>query len=460
MIAPARTAALEVLLAVASGRRTLPDALARTSATLGDERDRALAADISAGTLRWRGAIDHVIGLVASRPLTRVDADVLEILRLSTYQLLHLTRVPASAVVHDGVELARARGHASAAGFVNAVLRKVTSRPQAGLLPSRPAASGTPPHPALRKEAESYLSTTLSHPLWLVRRWLDRYGFDATEAWCTFNNTRAPVTLRANTLRVDRAGLASLLETYGVQTAPTRLAPDGLVVLAGHPLRTPAAGQGLFFVQDEASQLVALLAEARPGDEVLDACAAPGGKTVAMAAAMRDTGRLVAMDVRQRRMRVLRETVAASGAASVHLVQADLGRGLPFGTQFDCVLVDAPCSGLGTLRRDPEIRWRRAEAELPRLAARQTRLLAEAARHVRPEGRLVYATCSSEPEENEAVVTRFLETHPEFARAAWRDGAPPEVFAPVLDPAGALRTAPHLHALEAFFGLVLGRRRL
>jgi 16S rRNA (cytosine967-C5)-methyltransferase len=459
MIAPARTAALEVLHSVAQGHRTLPDALARACSTLDDDRDRALTSDIATGTLRWRGAIDHVLRQVASRPLDQLDPEVLEILRLSTYQLQHLSRVPHSAVVHDAVNLARARGHAKAAGFVNAVLRRIAAGADAHLLPARPTAGGAAPPPP-RALAEAYLSTTLSHPRWLVGRWLDRFGFEATEAWCAFDNSRAPVTLRANTLRVSREVLAERLDGCGVQTTPTRFAPDGLVVAAGHPLRTALATQGLFVVQDEASQLVALLAEAARGDQILDACAAPGGKTTAMAAAMGDTGRLVAVDVRPRRMRVLKETLAASGATCVHLVQADLGRGLPFASAFDCVLVDAPCSGLGTLRRDPEIRWRRTRADLSRFAARQAQFLDQAAGFVRPGGRLVYATCSSEPDENEHVVARFLEAHPEYCPAAWRHGRPPAALVPVLDPNGMLRTWPHQHGLEAFFGVVLGRRRL
>ena len=197
------------------------------------------------------------------------------------------------------------------------------------------------------------------------------------------------------------------LAAEAVVVRPARFAPDGFLVEEGHPLSGAGFDEGWFVVQDEASQLVALLAGTHPGPRVLDACASPGGKTTAIAAAMNDTGLLVACDVRSRRVELLRRTVAASGASRVRIVQADLLTPLPFGEVFDCVLVDAPCSGLGTLRRDPDIRWRRRESDLAPLAEAQLVMLGHAAEAVAPGGRLVYATCSSEPEENEAVADRL-----------------------------------------------------
>jgi 16S rRNA (cytosine967-C5)-methyltransferase len=458
MIAPARRAAFGVLREVASGQRTLPDALARAASHLGDERDRALAAEITTGTLRWQGALDHVIARLASRPLAEVDGDVLLVLRLSAYQLRHLERVPGSAVVHDAVELIRQAGHPAATRFVNAVLRTLAAGPRDAPLPARPAADELDPLAGgERVEAIAYLSTALSHPAWLVSRWLDRYGFARTEAWCEFNNGHAPLTLRANTLATTREALAADLESHGVATEPTRYAPHGLRVTRGQPLRTPLSGAGHFFVQDEASQLVTGMAAARPGQSVLDTCAAPGGKTVALAADMKDTGRIVAVDLRPRRMRLLARTVRESGARCVRLVQADLERGLPFAAGFDCVFVDAPCSGLGTVRRDPEIKWRRHEADLAPLAARQLRLLAEAATHVAPGGRLVYATCSSEPDENDAVVARFLDAHPGYRRIDPRVESAATPVAPLLEPDGTLRTDPARHGLEAFYAVAMRR---
>jgi 16S rRNA (cytosine967-C5)-methyltransferase len=446
MIAPARQAAYDVLRAVTAGRADLPTALARARTRLADERDRALAGEIAAGTLRWMGAFDHVIAAFTPRPLARLDPEVLDILRLSAFQLLHLDRVPASAAVNDAVSLTRKAGKASAAGMVNALLRRISRERDALPLPARPADPAGD-----RAAARAYLSVTLSHPGWLVERWLDRYGFEATEAWARFDNAPAALTLRANGLVNSRDDLAAALAAHGVVAEPARFAPDALLVRAGNPLLTPLAGSGRFVVQDEASQLVACFAGPRPGAVVLDACASPGGKTTAMAAMMRDEGRIVACDMRERRVGLLAGAVAESGASNVRIVQADVARPLPFGPVFDLVLLDAPCSGLGTLRRDPEIRWRRTPDELPRLAGVQRAMLGQAVDVLKPGGRLVYATCSSEPDENEAVVARMLE---EDARLA-PTGDFPEPLGRFRTPAGHLRTLPFTDGLEAFFAAML-----
>jgi 16S rRNA (cytosine967-C5)-methyltransferase len=445
MIAPARTAALEVLRAVNSRRSDLPSALARVRAHLPDERDRALAGEIATGTLRWQAAFDHVVSVFAGRPAAKLDPEVLDILRMTAFQLLHLARVPASAAVHDAVSLTRKVGKSSAAGLVNAVLRRISRERTKLPLPARTADSSA--------GALSYLSIALSHPEWLVGRWLARFGFDAAEAWARFNNEPAALTLRVNTLMTDRETLTKRLQEHDVRVEPARYAPDGLCVRSGNPLGTPLAAEGLFLVQDEASQLVALLTGVRPGERVLDACAAPGGKTTAMAAAMRNRGRIIATDVRGRRVDLLARTVRTSGATSVTVVQADASGTLPFHTSFDCVLLDAPCSGLGTIRRDPDIRWRRLETDLGALASTEGAMLDQAAAVVAPGGRLVYATCSSEPEENEEVVRRFLDRTPAF-RAAAVELVPPSLR-PFLDNEGYFRTLPFRDGLEAFFGAIL-----
>ena len=449
MIARARVAAFEILRAVSSERADLPSALALARESLDDDRDRALAGEIASGVLRHRSAIDRLIATFAKRDVKRLDPEVLTILRLSCYQLLHLTRVPAAAVVDDAVDLTRRAKKRSATGFVNAVLRTLSRNRNDLPLPARPSDASD------RDAALEYLTVTLSHPRWLAARWLDRIGFERAEQWMQFNNQPARLTLRVNRLKTTPEVLVERLDREDVAVAHGRWAPDALIVTQGRALHTDLAVDGSFVVQDEASQLVALLAGSSPGTRVLDTCASPGGKTTAMAATMHGRGLLVACDVRDARIALLTRTVAASGATNVRVVQADLAEPLPFSGGFDCVMVDAPCSGLGTLRRDPDIRWRRNEADLVPLAAAQARMLRNAAASVAVGGRLVYATCSSEPEENDAVVDALLAAGAPFRAVDAREisGVP----AGAIDSAGRLRTTPDQHGLECFFGAVLQR---
>jgi 16S rRNA (cytosine967-C5)-methyltransferase len=457
VISRARHEAYRALRAVHASRADLPDVLAATRDRLSDVRDRALAAEIVLGTLRWRAALDHVLARFVRQPLTRLDAEVLDLLRMAAYQRLFLARVPASAIVNDAVELARMAGKSSATGLVNAVARR---------LPDRISDAGLPPPPKLgpherapgaelrgppREQALAYLSASCSLPRWLAERWLDRLGFDAATSWASFALVPAPLMLRVNTMRTSGAALTAALRAEGVEVEPARFAPEGLLVATGNPLQSPLAAAGDFVVQDEASQLVPLVAGAAAGERIFDACASPGGKTLALLSAVGPRGLVVAADVRQRRIALLRETLARAGAPATPIVQLDLTGGLPFGEVFDCVLVDAPCTGLGTIRRDPDIKWRRDVEAITRAAALQRRILREAARAVRPGGRLVYATCSSEPEENDDVVRRFLGEEPAFQLER------PELIgtaAAVLDDV-FLRSTPDRHGLEPFFGALL-----
>ncbi|HWJ57655.1 MAG TPA: transcription antitermination factor NusB [Vicinamibacterales bacterium] len=440
--APARVAAFRTLARVRAGA-TLADALARERETLGDARDRSLAHDLATGVLRWRSALDAALATASSRAIARVDPDVLDILRLGVYQMRYRDRLPAHAVVSDAVALTRLAGHTSAAGFVNAVLRRLgTTGP-------------TPPDDATLAAASlDALATQFAHPGWLVARWTARLGVEAAIAWMRFDNEPAPLTLRTLPSAGTRDALADRLAAAGVSATPTRWARDGLVVTDGNPLDagTPAG----FIVQDEASQIVGELAAAWPARRRLDVCAAPGGKTLALWAA-REAGQVVAGDRRPRRVRLLREMLGRAGARDIPIVQHDAAGPLPYRDVFDLVLVDAPCSGLGTLRREPDLKWRRTEAELASMAAVQSRMLVHAARVVAPGGVLVYATCSSEPDENDAVADAFLRAHPAFEPA----GAPPAAPAGVgglLTEEGRLHTSPVAHGLEAFFAAAFRRR--
>jgi 16S rRNA (cytosine967-C5)-methyltransferase len=448
MTAPARTAAYHALRAISGQGQDLPAALAHSRRTLEDDRDRALTAEIVTGTIRWLRSLDFLIEHFAKRPLRRVDPEVAAILRLSAYQLLHLDRVPASAVVDDAVDLARTARKPSATGFVNAVLRSLLRQRHELPLPARPEDGS-------REQQAVYLGITHSHPGWLVDRWLSRHGFEAAEAWTRFNNDTPALTVRVNTLRVSVDDAMRALAADGVETERARYAPAGLIVTSGNPLRRPA--DGLVFVQDEASQLVPLLVDAQAGEHVLDLCASPGGKTTAMAAAMNDRGTIVATDVRARRIDLLRQTVRDSGARSVRIVRLGATGELPFARRFDRVLVDAPCSGLGTIRRDPDIRWRRSEGDLPQMARQQLELLVRASDVVRDGGRLVYATCSSEPEENEQVVDAFLAARPEFSLVDLTAAGLPKAVTALVDRRGMFRTLPFRDGLEAFFAAALRR---
>lgn len=426
MIAPARRAAFDALLAHEARGADLPTALATARRGLTDSRDHTLATELVSGTVRMRRAIDYQLALRTSRPLASLDLAVLTTLRMGGFQLLYLDRVPASAAVHDAVDLAARAGTTSARGFVNAVLR--------GLSRDRTRLAWP------EGDSPAALGTRFSHPDWLVARWLERYGPDRTVRWLAFNNQPARMCLAANRGRCTRAELAARLETEGVTTRPTLRAANGLIVVDGAALAAPSFADGWFVVQDEASQLIASLAPVGPGARVLDLCASPGGKTVALAAAAGEAGRVVACDVRPRRVRLLRTTIARTGLATVAIVQVPGSGTLPFADgAFDVVLVDAPCSGLGTLRRDPDIRWSREPQDLERFARQQRQLLHESSRLVRAGGALVYATCSSEPEENDAVVAAFVAERPEFV------------------PSLTHRTLPPDDQLEAFYGAVIAR---
>jgi 16S rRNA (cytosine967-C5)-methyltransferase len=450
-------AAFRALRLLSDRAMDLGEALRRARDPLTDVRDRALTTDLVTGTLRWRGAIDYQLAARLSRPLTRTDAVVVDALRLGAYQLLHLDRVPAAAVVHDSVELVKRSRVASAAPLVNAVLRRLARDRGALSWPSRPA---TVDDAASRAALVTYLAVVHSHPAWLVDRWLARYGAAETEAWLTFNNQPPELTLAPNRTRLDRDSLAAQLEAEGIASLPTLIAPHGLRTGDSRVLASESYRKGNFVIQDEASQIVPELAAAAPGARVFDACAAPGGKTLALAAQTGVEGLVVAADVRPHRVRVLRETLGRTTPPRVSVVYVSHAGPLPFADRvFDVVLVDAPCSGLGTVRRDPDIRWRRIPQDLERFAQRQIELLGRTGRLVKPSGRLIFSTCSSEPDENEAVVSAFCADHPEFVVVPLDriDG----LWAPVvrlMTPEGYLRTAPR-HGLEAFFGAALQRTR-
>jgi 16S rRNA (cytosine967-C5)-methyltransferase len=347
------------------------------------------------GVLRWRSALDTRIAEHSAQPLAKLDIEVLTALRLGAYQLLFLDRIPVHAVVNESVELVKRARKRSAAGMVNAVLRK------------------------LKREARDL--NDISHPEWLVERWHQNYGADATRKICDYDNTAPKQAIRVSSIthpsKTAKGGAPSSLGsgnlevnelmTDGIRLEPGKLLATAFTVTSGDITQTKAFRERRLIIQDEASQLVALLVG--KGNTILDCCAAPGGKTRIMAEQNPDS-MVVAMELHPHRAVLLRKLVTAS---NVHVIAAD-ARQLPLDKKFDRVLVDAPCSGTGTLARNPEIKWRLKAEDIPRLQAYQTEILAAAMNHVTPNGRLIYSTCSLEPEENEAVFEKALAANPRF----------------------------------------------
>ena len=449
MIAKARRCAYLTLLTIESGGANLPTALATGRETLNDERDQKLLLNIVTGTVRWKRLIDYLIKYFSQRELSKIDIEIKIILRLSIYQLLYLDRVPVAAVVSDAVNLTRTVRKKSADTFVNGVLRTLLRQRHRLPIPSRPTQN--PSH----TDAANYLGITYSHPDWLVKRWLERFGFESTEAWVKFNNEIPSVMLRVNRLKGTKLAIAKKLSAEGIKTEPLYYSPDGLRVITGNPVKRNS--DGLFFIQDEASQLIAPLLGIKNGDTVLDLCAAPGGKTTQLASILGDQGLVVASDVRRNRLKLLKKAVSLSGSDRIRIVEVSSSGSLPYRISFDRVLVDAPCSGLGTIRRDPDIRWKRQPEELTLLAKNQGILLDRAATIVKSKGRLVYATCSTEPEENEDVIDSFLDRQPDFKLLDFRTLPVPSALNPLIDDRGMFRTRPFLDHLDGFFAAALSR---
>jgi len=406
--------------------------------------DRALATELVYGTLRWRGSLDYVLYQVLDRDLAKLEPIVLSILRTAAYQLVRTDRIPVSAAVDQAVRCTRAAGAARASGLVNAVLRRVADAREEFAWPD----------PA--RDPVGHLTHALSLPVWLAERWVEQLGIEEAIALAAASNAVPPRAVRANRRRTDPGTLLEALAEQHPGARPCRWAPDGLVLdQRGHPGSDPLFLGGHYTVQDEASQLVVALLDPRPGERVLDACAAPGAKSTAIGERVGETGRVVAVDRHPRRLGLVRRDARRLGIPCIETHERDASRPLTDLDAFDRVLVDAPCSGLGTLRRNPDARWRIQPRDVERLAELQLAILRQAAAVLRPGGTLVYSTCTVLPEENENVVEAFLSEAPEFGRAPLE--AVPEPVRPLLDAGGHLRTWPHRHETDGFFAARLVR---
>jgi 16S rRNA (cytosine967-C5)-methyltransferase len=452
MVNNARKTSLYILNTLDQGNKTLDNILDEVLSqhTFFSKKDRALLQAIVFGVLRWRAKLDWVIDYFSKTRLSQIDPNVMNILRIALFQIIYLDRIPVSAAVNTSVEMAKSLAAPYVVRFVNGLLRNAARNYK------------QVPFPDENSDPVSALAVKKSFPKWLLERWLDRFGLEETVLLCDAINTIPPLTVRCNTLKTRRETLLILLEKDVEKVERTGCAPDGAFFF--NPKKSisemKAFEDGLFQVQDEAAQLVTFLLNPQPGETVLDACAGLGGKTGHISQMMNNRGKLIAMDNNAKKLHRLQSEMVRLGISMVTPRTHDLND--PAGDKsikkFDRILLDAPCSGLGVLRRNPDAKWSTLEKDLIRHAKRQATFLDNLAHQVKSEGRLVYSVCSTEPEENESVIKGFLNKHKDFAIEKNPEGLPYKARS-LLTGNGYLKTFPHLHDMDGFFAVCMKRAK-
>jgi len=435
-----RRAAYEILLRVDEG--AFADLVLDTVLTRSrlDGRDRGLVTELVYGVLRLRGRIDFALEQFCKQPLKRLQPEVLRLLRLGAYQLLELDRVPAHAAVATSVELARELGHPQATGFINGVLRSL----------ERGKEQIEWPEPS---NIRRYLQHVCSMPVWLTKELMRLLPNAEARAFGEALAQAAPQTLRVNTLKTDREALLSALSAAGHQARACEYAPEGIILQKRGAAPIPGDAEGHYQVQDEASMLMAHLLDVQPGQWILDCCAAPGGKTTHIAALTENRAEIVALEKYPQRVGLIEQGAKRLGCEMITAKEWDLTLPAQFLEEqsFDRILLDAPCSGLGVLRRNPESRWSKSAVNIRELAELQRELLFNAAPLLKPGGRLLYSLCSFSQLETDGVVAEFLQAHPQFELDDLHKTCPPE-WAGLFTEKGTLRSYPHRHdGMDAFF---------
>ncbi len=433
-----RSTAIRALIEIFSGDARPKHALEKFSHDF-DRRDRSFLMEIVYGVLRFRDTLDWILGHFLKNP-AKAGNFTQNNLRAALYQL-YFMRVPDWAVVSEAVEMEKSASGHGKPSLVNAVLRNIV----------RQKKKFEPPFAI--EDPVSRIAVNTSHPKWLIKRWIRLFGEDGASQLARANNKIPQMIIRANTLRTTREDLLTLLAAHGVEALPTEFSPDGIALKQTRSHTELDFVRGLFAVQDEASQLISYLLDPKPHEKVLDACAAPGGKTTHLAQLMRDTGEITAVEKDDKRIPMLRDNIGSLGVRSVLIISRDVAE-LQNAGPFDRILLDAPCSATGVIRRNPDIKYRRKAKDLDEYRARQVQLLRAVSRLLKEGGRLVYSVCSIEPEEGEQVINEFLKTSQEFriidAEASFLKSFMHEGF---------LRTYPHLHNMDGFFGVALCKRK-
>ena len=429
-----RSAALQVLQAMGRSAAWADAALAAQIARDHlSPQDAALATRLVYGVLQNRMLLDYWIGAYCTQKPDHLQLPLLDILRLGVYQIVFLDKIPDSAAVNESVKLTKQAGRAQASGLVNAVLRKIAQNKE-----NLPKASD--------KDPVQYLSITYSHPKWLVKRLIKLLGTAEAESFLKANNAVAPMTVQINPLKTTQAALTDELRSLGVAAVPHAWVPGCLELSgAGSPAALAPFREGKFLVQDGAARLVTAAAEPRPGERVMDVCAAPGGKSFSAAMAMENQGSILSCDLHENKLRRIAEGAGRLGLTIIQTACAD-GR-VPhpeWAAAADLVLVDAPCSGLGIIRKKPEIRYKNPN-DLFSIPVIQAAILENAASYVKPGGRLIYSTCTILPEENQEITDAFLAEHPDFSRESF---FLPE---PVGQTEGQITLWPQRHGVDGFY---------
>jgi 16S rRNA (cytosine967-C5)-methyltransferase len=432
-----RSLAIKGLIEVFSKDVRPKAALAGLSGGL-DKRERSFLMEMVYGVIRYRDTLDWILGNYMKNP-AKAGVFTLNNLRSAVYQI-YFMRVPDWAAVNEAVEMEKSSSSPGKTSLVNAVLRNVLRQ------------KDRLQYPFAFEDPVARISVNTSHPKWLVKRWIGRFGEEEALQLAAANNRVPPLTIRTNTLKTTREDLLSLLAAHGVESAPAIFSPDGIVLKEVRNHDELAFADGLFTVQDEASQLIGYLLDPKPGETVLDGCAAPGGKTTHLAQIMRDSGRITAVEKDPERIGMLRAGIENLSVRSVSIINGDVSE-LPGIGPFDRILVDAPCSATGVIRRNPDVKYRRKARDLTDYKANQLRLLRSAASLLKGGGRLVYSVCSLEPEEGEEVAAEFLKTAGEF-RIIDAEAA----FLGQFVTQGFLRTFPHKHTMDGFFGVAFCKK--
>ncbi|WP_368929466.1 16S rRNA (cytosine(967)-C(5))-methyltransferase RsmB [Bacillus pumilus] len=401
------------------------------------DQDKPLLTELVYGTLQNKLALDYMLAPFVKKP-QKVAPWVMQLLRMSLYQMVYLEKIPDRAAIHEAVELTKKRGHKGISSLVNGVLRSVQRE-------------GVPAFDDI-KDPVKRLSIETSHPLWLVQEWVQSYGFEATESMCHIHLVPPKQTLRVNRIKTDRAALKQKLLDAGIETELGDLSEDALKLMKGSIVSTPSFQEGYVTIQDESSMLVARVLDPQPGETVLDACAAPGGKSTHIAERMNDEGQIVSLDLHEHKVKLIKQAAKRLNLTRIEAKALDArkAKGDYNEASFDRILIDAPCSGFGVIRRKPDMKYTKSPEDSARLATIQQAILNETAPLLKPGGTLVYSTCTMDPTENQQVIHAFLQEHQDFEPDLSLNERLPEQVAPFVQN-GSVQILPHYFGTDGFF---------